>query len=197
VAQFNGADFVERFDESNKASPTFLSAVDTMARDVASRAYLTSSGPFAGRAAALPSPAAMKTPDAAYRAEITRLYRKVLFRSPVEAEVRQAFGFLKSVYAARETVAREPGNIDLELQVEDASGNRAAQAFRIPFTNEGLSVYQEWLDQSQASTTAQVRKKLDTPFTFKPKVRGQRFELTNEETTGNVSLAAIELKGPL
>lgn len=197
LAQFNGADFKERFDESSKASATFLSAMDSLSRDVASRAYLTSTGPFAGRATKLPSPLKLKAPDAAYRAEITRLYRKLLFRSPSQAELGQAFGLLKNVYLAQETVAKEPGNLDLELLVEDEAGKRASYAFRIPYTNQSLGLYQEWLDQSAEVKTEQVRKTLGRTFTLRPKTPGQKFELTNEETAGNVSLAAIELKGPL
>lgn len=197
IAQFNGADFVTRFDESSKAAPTFLSAVDTLARDVASRAYLTSSGPFAGRKERLPSPLSLKAPDAAYRAEIARLYRKLLFRSPSPAETQQAFSLIKSVYQAADVVAKESGFLDLELIVEDAAGRKAVRPVRIPFANEALGSYQEWLDQSGASDTPQVRKKLNGAFTFRPHTPGQAFELTNEGTAGNVSLAAIELKGPL
>ncbi len=197
LAQFNGADFKERFDESSKASATFLSAMDSLSRDVASRAYLRSSGPFAGRSEKLASPLKLKAPDAAYRAEIARLYRKLLFRSPTEAETAQAFALIRNIYQAEETVAKEPGNLDLELLVEDDAGRRASHAFRLPFTNQVLGIYQEWLDQSVEAKAEQVRKKLDRAFTFRPKTTGQKFELTNEETDGNVSLAAIELKGPL
>lgn len=197
VAQFNGADFKERFDESSKASATFLSALDSMTRDVASRAYLTASGPFAGRSEKLAPPAKLKAPDAAYRAEIARLYRTLLFRSPSEVEVQQAFGLLKSVYGQAETLAREPGNLDLELVVEDEAGRRASHPVRLPFTHEDLGAYQEWVDQSQASETPQVRHTLRSPLTFRPDSPGQRLELSNEATTGNVSFAGLELKGPL
>lgn len=197
IAQFNGADFKERFDESSKASATFLSALDTLARDVASRAYLSSTGPFAGRAESLPSPLGLKAPSPAYRAEIGRLYRRLLFRSPSEAEVQQAWGFLRGIYQERETIAREPGNLDLELLVEDGEGLRASRAFRIPYTVSALGAYQEWVDQTTESPEPQVRKKLGRVFTFRPGTPGQQLELSNEETTGNVSLVAVELKGPL
>ncbi len=48
LAQFGGADFVRRFDESTKATPSFLSALDALASDVASKAYLNGTGPFQG-----------------------------------------------------------------------------------------------------------------------------------------------------
>jgi hypothetical protein len=196
IAQFGGADFVKRFDESSKASATYLSAVDTLARDVSSRAYLASSGPFAGRAENLPSPASMKTPSTAYRAEIARLYRKLLYRNPTEGEVRQAFAFIKDIYAAQESVARQEGTLDFELAVADGAGREATQMVRLRFSNQALGVYQEFLDQSAQAEQPQVSKNLNGQFTFKPKSPGQRFEITNEGTRGNVSLAAVELKGP-
>lgn len=197
IAQFNGADFIKRFDESNKASATFLSAVDALARDVGSRAYLASSGPFAGRAENLPSPTGMKKPDPAYRAEITRLYRRMLYRNPTETEMAQAFDFVRNIYAAQKSVAREDSTLDFELQVQDDQGRTTTRALRIGVSQEPLGLYQEFLDQTVQAEGSQIRKKFDGSFTFKPGARGQRFEISNTGTSGNVSLAALELTGPL
>lgn len=197
IAQFGGADFVHRFDENRKPSATFLSAVDSMSRDVASRAYLASTGPFAGRAETLPSPVKLGQPTPAYRAEITRLYRKLLFRNPSNEELRQAFGFVRNIYAAQESVAREGGSLDFELTVADDLGNKTVRPVRVRLTTEAPGIYQEYLDQNAESPQPEVRKKLDRTFTFKPAAPGQVLELDNSGTIGNVSLAGIELKGPL
>jgi hypothetical protein len=197
VAQFGGADFIKRFDESSKASATFLSALDTMSRDVASRAYLGSTGPFAGRAQSLPSPAALKAPDPAYRAEITRLYRKLLYRSPAPQEMAQAFTFVKDIYQAQAASAATDSTLDFELSVEDSAGRVVSKAVRVQVSGEPLGLFQEYLDETVDGPQPQVTKKLDGTFTFKPGLNGQRFEMSNEATSGNVSLVALELKGPL
>ncbi|HEU4754393.1 MAG TPA: hypothetical protein VFU47_14895, partial [Armatimonadota bacterium] len=197
VAQFGGADFIKRFDESSKPAAPFLSALDALSRDVASRAYLESTGPFAGRSERLPSPLALKAPDAAYRAEITRLYRRLLFRAPTEPELRQAFGFIRSIYAARESVARQEGTLDFELTARDDAGRATTHELRIRFTNEPLGVFQQFVDESAHAPQAEVKGKLDRAFTFKAGDRAQRLLLSNEGTLGNVSLAGVELKGPL
>lgn len=197
IAQFGGADFVNRFDESRKPTATFLSAVDTMARDVASRAYLASAGPFAGRAASLPSPVKLQQPTPAYRTEITRLYRKLLFRNPSETELRQAFGFIRNIYASQESVAREGGALDFELTVADERGNKTVRPVRVRLTTEPAGLFQAYLDQNVESATPEVRKKLDRSFTLQPSAAEQMLVLDNSGTNGNVSLAGVELKGPL
>ena len=49
LAMFGGADFKERFNESSKASSSFLTGLEMLARDVTARAYTQKTGPFAGR----------------------------------------------------------------------------------------------------------------------------------------------------
>jgi hypothetical protein len=197
LAQFGGADFVTRFDESHKPTATFLSAVDTLARDVASRAYLASTGPFAGRAESLPSPVKLAQPTPAYRSEITRLYRKLLFRSPSENEVRQAYGFVRNIYTAQASVAAEGGSLDFELAVSDDLGNKTIRPVRVRLTTETAGLYQEYLDQNAEASQPEARKQLNGAFTFQPQAAGQMLELDNANTHGNVSFAGIELKGPL
>jgi len=197
LAQFGGADFVTRFDESRKPTATFLSALDTMARDVASRAYLASTGPFADRAESLPAPVKLSEPPPAYRAEITRLYRKLLFRNPSGSELRQAYGFVRNIYAAQQSVAGEGGSLDFELTVADERGTRSVRPVRVRLTTETAGLYQEYLDQSAETGQPEARKQLNRTFTFQPRTPGQLLELDNSDTHGNVSLAGIELKGPL
>src|SRR4029077_21066896 len=69
LTQFGGADFVRRFDESTRATPSFLSALEGLARDVATKAFLNGSGPFEGMANARP---------AADPADIVPLYARSL-----------------------------------------------------------------------------------------------------------------------
>jgi hypothetical protein len=200
LAQFGGADFERRFNESSKASATFLSALDSLSQDVASRAYLSAGGPFAGRAQTLPSPTALTRPDVRYRAEISRLYQRLLFRSPSESELQQAFGFLRDIYRhqSQQSAAahREETTLDFELVARDERGRETRRAVRLPVAGGQLGLRQQYLDQSLEEGEAKAR--LTGEFQLKAGDPGsQRFEISNEATTGNVSLAAIELTGPL
>src|SRR6185436_7082853 len=59
IALFGGADFKERFNETTKASATFLTGLEMLSRDVAARAYTQKAGPFKDRADSLPSPVSL------------------------------------------------------------------------------------------------------------------------------------------
>lgn len=199
---FGGADFVRRFDETTKASPTFLTGVEMMARDVASRAYLSRSGPFANWPASLPSPAAMKAPDAAYTRTIDQLYRKMLFRPATAAERRDAFTFLQSVYRAQSSLAATaPQDLRFSLTVSDQQGRKTTQDITIRVTADDHALYQEFVNQNQTSgadeKTAIASKTLGGTFTFAPGDTGQKVEISNIGTQGNVSVSGIVLRGPL
>ncbi|MCS6858878.1 MAG: hypothetical protein NZT92_01000 [Abditibacteriales bacterium] len=197
IALFGGADFVRRFNESSKASATFLSGVDLMARDVATQAYIHSSGPFAGRADNLPSPLSLQAPDATYRREINRLYQRLLFRSATEKELQDAFRFIQDVYRQQEKLALQPQELRFELTVKDADGLQTTQPFTMQVTNDRCGLYQEFLDQTKTSENVAVKHKLKRVFTFKANDDGQQFQISNEATSGNVSIAGIELSGPV
>jgi hypothetical protein len=197
IAMFGGADFRRRFDETTKPSATFLSAVDLMSRDVASRAYLLGTGPFRGRPASLPSPLGMRVPDSAYRREIQRLYDRMLFRSATEPEVRRAFALLQSIYRAQDRLADESSDLSFEMEVQDDHGLATTQNFTIPVGRDRHGLYQQFIDENTPSDEDIVRQKLDTVFTFKAGDKGQQFRISNTNTHGNVSIHAIELRGPL
>lgn len=181
LAQFGGADFVRRFDESTKASPSFLSALEALARDVASKAFLNAAGPFAE-----------VDTSAADRPNIARLYRAILFRDPTEAEVVAALGLYRDLESRREALAAEDFELAFDLQVEDADGLRTAQAFSLPVTNDRRGLYQERVDQTGGEGQAQLlRKVLDAPFHFEPSDPGQTLRISNADTRGNVSVHGI------
>ena len=93
LAQFGGADFITRFDESTRPTPSYLSAVGELAADASSRAYLDRSGPFAGRPEAMPLPGprpVRSVRDQPVRVQITRLYERLLFRAPSPDELGHA-----------------------------------------------------------------------------------------------------------
>lgn len=215
IALFGGADFKERFNETAKASATFLTGLDMLARDVASRAYAMRTGPFAGRAEPLPSPLTLAKPDAAYRREIARLYQALLFRAPTAAELEQSFALLKHVHRTAEEIRASDFEMSFDLVVEDPqTGLKATRAISIPVSAEPLGLYQELVNQSAGTSEPDERpagakepgqkgRKVDGPvqrhtlgrtFQFKPGDTAQRFRLSNVHTTGNVSFHALELQ---
>ncbi len=208
---FGGADFVRRFDETTKASPTFLTGVEMLGRDVASRAYLTRTGPFAGHPDTLPSPVGMKAPDAAHAREINRLYKAMLFRDATPAEQREAFRFLQTVYKAQNSLAATaPQDLRFALSVRDQKGMQTTREVTVKVTTDERALYQEFVDQSdekaakpagaekdKALTEKLAIRKLAGTFTFAPGDKGQKVEITNGGTHGNVSVHGITLRGPL
>lgn len=197
IALFGGADFVRSFNESSKATPSFLTGVDMMARDIASRAYINRTGPFVGRPENLPDPLKMKKPDPLYRREIQRLYRYLLFREPTEQEVQSAFRFIQNVYRNRQRLTSLSQTLRFELIVQDSQGLTTRKNFSLQITNSPLGLYQEFINQKQLGSNGLVKQKLSRLFTFKAKTPGQQFQISNEDTNGNVSIAGIEIKGPL
>jgi len=197
IALFGGADFLRRFDESSKATANFLTGVEMMSRDVASQAYLARTGPFRDLPMTLPSPLAMKAPHAAYRRAIDHLFNRLLFRSPTPAERRDAFRFMQSIYRAQTALAAEDQDARFELTVRDAQGRTAIQQFTVRIGSGKLGLFQAYVDQSQRAEGATAKQKIGTTFTLKANDRAQRIEISNRGTSGNVSVVAVELHGPL
>jgi hypothetical protein len=197
IALFKGADFVRSFSETSTASATFLGGMDLLATDLATRAWLRSSGPFEGRARDLPSPLDRETPDDATLDEIHRLFRRLLFRDPTPAEVRGAFEMLRNVARNEAQLARQPRELRFELRVEDPSGLSGVADVLIPLSHSPCGLYQEFIDQAAKSETPLARSPLARQFTFKAGDADQQFRILNAASHGNVSLAGIELTGPL
>lgn len=196
IALFGGADFVRSHNESSKASATFLTGVDLMGQDLASRAYIQSSGPFAGRAKDLPSPDGTATPSDAYKAEIARLYQRILFRDPTSDEIGNAFKFIQNVSKAEQQIAVQPQTLRFTLSVAGSDGLSTRKEFSIPVINDACGLYQEFINQN-VTGKENARKKLNSTFTFKAGDDAGCFLLSNTATNGNVSLAGLEIKGPL
>ncbi|HYG75527.1 MAG TPA: hypothetical protein VEK08_11040 [Planctomycetota bacterium] len=198
IALFGGADFVRSFNETSTASATFLSGIELMSADVASRAYLCSSGPFNGRAPNLPPPAPKKGPDGAYKKEISRLYNRILFRDPTEKELTDAYTLLQNVYRDQAQLKNQQREMRFELKVEDDSGLVSTQDFMVPVSSGECGLYQEFLNQAAQADGKQVKKKLSQEFSFrKGQSEQQSFKILNGGSAGNVSISSIELTGPL
>jgi hypothetical protein len=202
LTQFGGADFVRRFDESTKASPSFLSALDGLARDVASKAFLNGTGPFRG------IDTERTNPDPA---DITRLYRTILYRNPTDAEQAAARAMFRDLETHRKALAGEDGTLAFELQLEDDQGLRTTQAFSIALTMDPHGLYQERIDESStggsdsqsqsqnpsesnSNSGALLRTTLAGTFHFEPGDRGQVLRVTNADTDGNVSVGGIAIR---
>jgi len=196
IALFGGADFVRSYNESSKASATFLTGVDLMGQDLASRAYIQRSGPFAGRAKNLPPPLEMTAPSDAYKAEITRLYQRILFRDPTAEEMENAFKFIQNVSKAEAQLALQPQTLRFTLTVTDGDGLSTRKEFSIPVINDACGLYQEFINEN-VTGKENARKKLSSTFTFNAGDDTGMFMISNTDTNGNVSLSGLEIKGPL
>jgi hypothetical protein len=201
VHLFAGADFMLRFDESSKAAPTFLTGVDLMGRDVASRAYLAKTGPFANFPTNLPNPTTLKAPTAPMKQAVDQLYQRMLYRSATTQEQQQAFALIQRIYQRQKEVATTaPHDLRFSLTVTDTEGQSVSQDVTVRATNDTHAIRQEFIDQNKGQDDAKGREAtqwLYDTFTFSPDDAGQKVRLTNEATYGNVSISAIVLRGPL
>jgi hypothetical protein len=197
IALFNGADFVRSFNESGTASATFLTGIDLLAADIATRAYLRSSGPFEGRPLAMPSPLDNDSADDVTRAEINRLFNRILFREATEREIHGAFQLIKNVYRDEARLSLQSRELSFELKVEDPAGRATTADFKIPVSHGACGLYQEFIDEHAHQENLLARHTLAQKFTFKAKDSHQRFLIQNGGSHGNVSIAGIELAGPL
>lgn len=202
LQMFGGADFVRRFDETSKASPTFLTGIEMLGRDVASRAYLMRTGPFAGAAEDLPDPAGMKAPDAAYTRGINQLYNRMLFRDATPAEQKSAFAFLQSVYKNQKSLqATAPQDLRFALSVRDQQGLKTEREVTVHVSADTHGLYQEFVDETKTEGIADeknvARRALKGQFTFTPGDWGQKVSVNNIGTYGNVSVQGVTLRGPL
>ena len=201
IALFSGADFVRSFNESSTASATFLSGIDIVGADIASRAYICGTGPFLGRAATLPSPLGMQSADETYQKEINRLFNRILFRDATEQEIKDSFKLLQNVYRAEDQLALQAKEMHFRLKVEDENGLSSVQNFMIPVSSGLCGLYQEFINQNAQAPAKpesnQSRHTLAQKFNFKAKDTNQEFQILNAGSNGNVSIAGIELSGPL
>ncbi len=197
IALFHGADFVRSFSESSTASATFLGGIDLLGADIATRAYLRRSGPFEGHPLKLPSPLDRESVDDVTRTEIHRLFRRLLFRDATDREIDRAFQMLRNVTREEARLALQPRELHFELKVEDPSGLGTTRDFMIPVSSGACGLTQEFIDENVKQGPRLARRKLAREFTFKAGDANQRFQVLNTGSHGNVSIAGIELTGPL
>ena len=145
---FGGADYIKRFDESTRATPEYLTGVDLLGRDIASRAYLSRTGPFAGFPAALPVSTGKTNP--ATVTAIRNLYNRMLFRDPSPAEQREALGFLQNVYRAQNQLAlTAPQDLRFALTLRDDKGMTTARDVEVRVSANPRALVSEFVDQSK------------------------------------------------
>ncbi|MBI3854120.1 MAG: hypothetical protein HY293_00350 [Planctomycetes bacterium] len=197
IALFKGADFVRSFNESTTASATFLGGIDLLAADISTRAYLRGSGPFEGHPASLPSPLERETVDDATRAAIQRLFNRILFRDASEREVDSAYRMIRSIALEEAKLSQQARELRFDLKVEDPEGRTGVADLRIPLSAGTCGLTQEHLDQHVKEGNKRVKRALARTFTFKAGDATQQFQIHNSGSHGNVSIAAIELAGPL
>ncbi len=197
LAQFGGADFVRSFNESTRPTAPFFSGLDLLSKDVASRAYLLSTGPFAGRVSALPSPLKLTSPSPLYRAEINRLYRKLLYREASSQEMTQAFGFIKTLYGQKAALSTQNYDLRFELTAKDENGLETELPFRIRVTNDGLALGQVFVDQNAPALNDEkahlAQQPLPGAYTFRTGEADQCVIVSNEGTRRQVILHGIEI----
>ena len=195
IALFGGADFEQRFNETSKASASFLTGLEMLSRDVADRAYTLKSGPFEDRPDAMETPEKSEKPSTSYRQQIAKLYRAILYRAPTAAEEQQAYDLIRGVYRAKQDILSTDFDLAFALEVEDPlTGLKSRRTITLPISGEFHGIYQELIDESAHSTDRVARRTLAQKFQFKKGDAGQRFRLSNVNTIGNVSLSGIELR---
>jgi len=197
IALFKGADFVRSFNESSTASATFLTGMDLLATDIATRAYLRSSGPFEGCPATLPSPLERESADDVTRAEINRLFARILFREATPEEIESAFRLIRNVARDEAQLSLPPRELRFELKVEDPASLSSTGDIMIPVSHGPCGLYQEFINQHATQGGLLARHALAREFSFKAGDGNQRVQILNGGSHGNVSVAGIELAGPL
>ncbi len=196
VAMFGGADFETRFTETDEPSTSFLSGLTMLAADVCQRAYNRGTGPFADRQD-LDPPGDRTEPDAGYRAEIDRLYQAILFRSPSEAELQEAFDLIREVYDAGDEIRARGYRLSFRVSAIDPDTKlKTTETIRIPISGEQRGRHQELIDQSTGEETdnrRMVRQTLARRFEFE-KGDTVRMVVRNDRSVGNVSFAGVQWK---
>src|SRR5262249_10849031 len=122
----------------------------------------------------------------------------VLLRGAMEPEIQESYRFLQDIYRSQQSGASESYDLDLELTVTDPqTGLATKQDLRITVAGDPHGVYQELLDETRDTPDGRVEQKLASTFHLRPGDAGQLFRISNATTIGNVSIAGVEIRGPL
>jgi hypothetical protein len=201
LAQFGGADFERSFNESNHPTATFLSGLDALSADVAAHAYLTATGPFAGRPDSLPSPLSAPTPSPAYRQQIDRLYRRLLFRDPSPQEMTQSYSLIRSIWQAQKALAEQSYTLRFALTARDEHNLTTTREVGLDVLNDGYGLGQTLVNENDASSLDASGKVaqavLNGPYTLRADDPGQKVTINNAGTHGNVVISGVQIRGPL
>ncbi len=197
IAAFGGADFQSRFNESTEPSASFLSALEVLSRDVASRAVRQKTGPFDD----WHEPLNAEANESALRKNIETVFRRILFRGPSEQEMLQSLELLEGVQALEQTIAERNTELTFEVTVSDpATGLVAQSTLSIPVNGDRLGIQQTIIDQRESDTNsekqasnASLRKQSLGRIDLGPQSPG-RVVLHNKGTHRNVTFAGIELR---
>jgi hypothetical protein len=188
VAALGGADFKTRFNESTEPSASYLSALEVLSRDVASRAYRQQLGPFSQWTE--PSWAAADGAATELESSIRTVYQRVLFRSPTSAEMQQALELLQGVQDLESSISERNTELVFEVTVTDpVTGMSGQETIMIPVSGERLGLRQTIVDQTVAGqgecVLGRLRLEPGSPA---------RVVVHNQGTFRNVSFAGIELR---
>ncbi len=200
VAFFNGADFIKRFNESSLASSSFITGLDMLGQDVASRAFRRKSGPFKLHPLNLPSPLGTPVPTQAYKESIGNLYQSMLYRMPSKDEVHQAYAMLQAVHQEDSAIKSQGFEIGFKLQVHDpATRLMSEQLISVPVSAGPLGIYQEWLDQTQGAALNQREEQLRVAtlnrlLRLRRDQPGQKITIHRLRQGESASLAAVRIR---
>ena len=192
LAQLGGADFVTRFDESTRPTPSYLSAVGELAADASSRAYLARSGPFAGRPDAMPLPGEGSVKDT--HDQINHLFLRLLFRPPTAGEMAHSESFLRSVAAVQTVRAQKTGPLMFQVVVSGPDGEEAIQQTEITVLPKEAGVSTLFVNENTVTSAPEATL---GAWNLKPNDAAQRLVLSNDGTTGKVTFRSVVLRGPL
>lgn len=154
LAAFGGADFKTRFNESSTATAAYLSALETLARDVSTAAFRNGTGPFSEFEEFLGSnqatePESQKK-NASDVAGIQRLYERVLFRAPTDSELNEAQTFLGRIRTLDSNITSRNSELEFKVTAEDpTTGHTAHQNIRMHVSGHTHQLQQVLVDQSQ------------------------------------------------
>src|SRR5262249_22049869 len=84
-----------------------------------------------------------------------------------------------------------------QLTARDGHGRSTTEDIVIPVTSDPHSLYQELIDESLQGPSPTLKRALKQEFTLRANDAGQQFRISNVSTNGNVSIAGVEVRGPL
>jgi len=194
---FAGADFQLRFDESSKPTAMFLTGLDLLAADVASRAYLTASGPFEGWSEGRLSGGIFEGSEARLAEAVTEVYRRILLRRPTPEELAGSIELVRAIYRNHEDEAGGEQSLLFEVTVTGEAGVKTRRSLAVALRNTRHGLYEEAVDLGAAPTSGVFRRRLGRTFELRADDPEAIVAVSNTDTSGLVSLIGVELVGPL